>query len=241
MEIEDVKSEYVAKKHLLHESERSFDIFEYRHGIGGNEPHTFEATGKKFGVTRERIRQITAKIEYRMGKLPSDIGLKRGVAKLRAYSSSWPAYFEDERYRLWQIFGNKILGFEHIGSTSVPGLTAKPIIDMLMAIKSLNEIKQMKPILEKMGYQYRPNAGNAERVMFAKGPEENRTHDLHITTLNSQSWRQDLAFRDLLRNHPEVCREYERLKLSLAKQYEDTRELYTEGKAKFIKSTLTKI
>src|SRR6185436_686081 len=131
------------------------------------------------------------------------------------------------------ILGKTVLGLEHIGSTAIPGLTAKPIVDMLMAVQSLDEIKKIKRTLEKMGYEYRPEAGNKDQVLFAKGPHENRTHYLHITTLNSPTWKQDLAFRDYLRNHQESCRAYEQLKIELAEEHADTRKLYTEGKSKF--------
>jgi GrpB-like predicted nucleotidyltransferase (UPF0157 family) len=167
-----------------------------------------------------------------------NIGLKRGAAKLFPHNPRWAQYFEWEKDRLTKALGTPVLAIEHIGSTAVPGLSAKPIIDILVGVERLSDVEGLKVPLEELGYEYRANGSNAEQEFFARGQERRRTDYLHITEFNSPMWKRDLAFRDYLRAHPEVAKQYEELKTSLAKKHESERALYTEGKAEFIKSIL---
>ena len=166
------------------------------------------------------------------------VGLKRGTVILQKYHKEWAEAFGVEKESLKNLLGDTVLDIQHVGSTSVPGLAAKPIIDMLMAVKSLEEVQIMRTLLENAGYEYRENGSSEEQVLFVKGPEEMRTHYLHITELNSPVWQHDLAFRDYLRSHPETVAEYENLKNELMSKYADNRAEYTAGKDAFIKSIL---
>lgn len=166
------------------------------------------------------------------------IGLKRGTVVLDKHHQEWGQAFEAEKESLKNLLGDSALDIQHIGSTSIPGLAAKPIIDMLMAVKSLEEAQNIRPILENAGYEYRENGSDQDQVLFVKGPEELRTHYLHITKLRSSVWENDLAFRDYLRSHPEAVTEYEKLKKELVLKYADNRGEYTTGKDTFIKSVL---
>jgi len=166
------------------------------------------------------------------------IGLKRGTVVLEKHHQEWAEAFGVEKESLKNLLKDSVLDIQHIGSTSIPGLVAKPIIDMLMAVKSLEKVKNIRSLLESAGYEYRENGPNEDQVLFVKGPEELRTHYLHITELNSSVWQNDLAFRDYLRSHPKTVTEYENLKNDLASKYADKRGEYTSGKNTFIKSVL---
>ncbi len=166
------------------------------------------------------------------------IGLKRGTVILKKHHQEWADAFELECNNLKSLLGDTALDIQHIGSTSVSGLAAKPIIDILMAVESLSTVDDIRPVLEKAGYEYRGNGSDDRQILFAKGPEELRTHYLHITEHGGPVWHNDIAFRDYLRTHPEAVDSYENLKEKLAIQYADKREDYTAGKAEFIQSIL---
>lgn len=166
------------------------------------------------------------------------IGLKRGTVVLQKYRQEWGTAFEIEKESLEKLLGDIAINIQHIGSTSVPGLAAKPVIDMLMAVKSLDDASDFRALLEKAGYEYRENGSDEEKLLFVKGPEELRTHYLHITRLDSPVWQNDIDFRDYLRSHPEAAAEYQKLKEMLASKYADRRENYTAGKSEFIRTIL---
>lgn len=166
------------------------------------------------------------------------IGLKRGTVILQKHHEEWSAAFEEEKKFLKNLLGAVALDIQHIGSTAIAGLAAKPIIDMLIAVKSLEEVKKIRPLLENAGYEYRENGSNEDQVLFVKGPEELRTHYLHISEPESAVWQNDLTFRDYLRSHPEAALEYEKLKNDLMARYAENRAEYTSGKDAFITSIL---
>jgi GrpB-like predicted nucleotidyltransferase (UPF0157 family) len=166
------------------------------------------------------------------------LGLKRGTVALEQYDPEWIRAFESEKVALEKLLGDNIFDIEHIGSTSIPGLTAKPIIDMLIGMKSMTDLPKLESILERAGYEYRPNGSDEFQALFVSGPEELRTHYLHFTEVGSSTWRDDLAFRDYLRTHPEARIEYENLKKGLAAKYKDDRVNYTASKEEFIKGIL---
>jgi GrpB-like predicted nucleotidyltransferase (UPF0157 family) len=167
------------------------------------------------------------------------IGLKRGTVILKKYHKEWARAFEAEKKNLQNLLGHVALDIQHIGSTAVPGLVAKPIIDILMAVKSLGDVSSLRPLLEKAGYEYRKNGSGNKQILFVKGPEELRTHYLHITELGGSVWQNDIAFRDYLRSHPKAVEEYQKIKEILASKYGDKREDYTAGKSEFIETILS--
>ncbi len=166
------------------------------------------------------------------------IGLKRGIVKLCKYDNRWAQLFEEEKERLRKLLGKEIVGIVHVGSTSIPGLCAKPIIDIMIVVKDIASIDMLKKILGANNYEYRENASSDERVFFAKGPHERRTHYLHVVEFGSNEWNSLISFRDYLREHDDVRAEYELLKKSLYKKYADNRDKYTVAKDDFIKSIL---
>ena len=153
------------------------------------------------------------------------------------YDSSWPSLFEEEKKRLSQILPPEIV-IKHIGSTSVPGLAAKPVIDIMIGVPSLELADEMciEPIKE-LGYTYVPEYEKQipERRYFRKlNKEEIPTHHIHLVEHNSPWWNRHMQFRDYLRQHPDAVQEYALLKKELASQFSDTNK-YASAKTKFVK------
>ncbi len=161
-----------------------------------------------------------------------------------AYDPRWPALFAEEAARLRAALpAELILGLEHFGSTAVPGLAAKPIIDILIAVRSLAEAQEraIEP-LEALDYAFWYDNPKTDRMYFVKGMPPygtRRTHHVHMTETSGEMWRR-LAFRDHLRAHSEDARRYERLKRELAAAHRDDREAYTDAKAAFVAEIMEK-
>lgn len=172
------------------------------------------------------------------------IGLKRGTVKLVPHNSKWEELFEKEKQLFKKTFGDTILAIEHIGSTAIPGISAKPIIDINIGVESLDVAQSMKEKFEKLGYEHRPFVPGKTKddlkwqELYVKGPEEKRTHYVHVTILGNNYWKNDLLFRDFLRKNSERAKQYAELKEQLAEKYADNRETYTKNKEQFISETL---
>lgn len=162
------------------------------------------------------------------------IGLKRGTVSLASNHEEWRQEFDKEKDTLQKLLGDYPI--EHIGSTAIPGLKAKPIIDMEMGVDDIKEVEKISPQLESLGYEFQPNGSDDRTKLYVKGPEENRTHYLHIDVYDSDTWKRDLYFRDYLIDHPASLKQYEELKEKLAEQYPNDRRKYSEGKKTFIES-----
>jgi GrpB-like predicted nucleotidyltransferase (UPF0157 family) len=168
------------------------------------------------------------------------LGLKRGTVTLTKHHREWAAAFEEEKVNLEKLVGDVAVDIQHFGSTSIPDLSAKPVIDILMAVRSLRDVTKIRATLESAGYEYRDNGSDDMQVLFAKGPEVKRTHYLHVTALDSSGWKTPLAFRDYLRTHPDEVQRYEQLKQKLAARYSDNRAKYTAGKMDYFKEVFAK-
>lgn len=160
---------------------------------------------------------------------------------LSAYSPLWPAVFDLERRRLLEIF-NDAVAVEHIGSTAVPGLGAKPIIDVMLGAPDLALVEARLPALEMEGYRYVPEFERAmpERRYFTKLDRPPGKFHLHAVALDSPFWARHLAFRDALRADGSLARKYWRLKQHLAARHRDDREAYSNAKGDFIRTALAK-
>ena len=153
------------------------------------------------------------------------------------YADDWPRRFESERARLAPILRPWLAAdIEHIGSTAVPGLAAKPTIDMLAGVRDLEEARAAFAPMEAAGYAYRPHRPEAH--LFVKLPVETRTHGIHLTEVGSDLWVERLAFRDALRADAELAEEYAALKRQLASAHPDDMRAYTDGKRAFVARTL---
>lgn len=158
------------------------------------------------------------------------------------YDPQWPVSYKEENDRIQAVIGHQIVAIEHVGSTAVPGLGAKPIIDIMVAVRRLTDADECVEPLTSIGYEYVPEYENEipERRYFHKGPQGARTHHLHMVELGSDFWDRHLLFRNFLRKHPEVARQYYQLKQELATTYASDRRAYTEAKASFIESVVAK-
>ncbi len=151
------------------------------------------------------------------------------------YDPDWPAQFEAERDRLVGEIGKWVLAVEHIGSTAVSGLAAKPIIDIMPGIRSLEDADRCVEGMRRLGYEYVPEFEDAlpDRRYLKKGHPEQRLH-VHIVEVDGPFWQRHVAFRDYLRSHPGVAAEYAALKRRLAAEYPHDSLAYTEAKSEFI-------
>lgn len=158
--------------------------------------------------------------------------------RLAPYDSSWPGRFDQEQAALDAAIGSWATGgIHHVGSTAVPGLNAKPIIDILVGVDSLEASRACFEVLATLGYLYAPYRAE-EMHWFCKPHPSRRTHHLHLVPTDSSRFRDELAFRDRLRESPEAAEEYADLKRDLAERFADDREAYTEAKSDFIRSIL---
>jgi GrpB-like predicted nucleotidyltransferase (UPF0157 family) len=160
------------------------------------------------------------------------------------YDPRWPALFAEEAELLRAALDpDLVVGLEHFGSTAIPGLAAKPIIDILVAVRSLAEARRsaIAP-LQRLGYVFWAENPKADRMFFVKGMPpygERRTHHVHFTELTGEPWL-SLPFRDYLRIHPEEARRYESLKRELAIRHLTDREAYTAAKTDYVQEILVK-
>lgn len=171
----------------------------------------------------------------------SSIGLKRGTVQVVPYNSEWTQLFQKEKARLKAALGDRIHDVEHIGSTSVPGLVAKPIIDMIASVDSLEVYKVLTQPLESLGYEFMPERVFSDRIFFPKGPRENRTHHLSLVLKDSPGWHGPIQFRDYLMANSKAREEYQELKLELANKYPSERASYTKAKETMIQGIMDKI
>jgi GrpB-like predicted nucleotidyltransferase (UPF0157 family) len=158
------------------------------------------------------------------------------------YDPRWPDQFLEEKRRLVEILPNELIRrVEHFGSTAVPGLAAKPVVDVLVEVTDLEETKaRIVPILEARGYDFFWRGANVEDEppfyawLIARDPATRaRTHHIHMVEADFPHWER-LLFRDYLIDHPEVAKEYADLKLRLAATFRHDREAYTAAKGEFI-------
>ena len=159
------------------------------------------------------------------------------------HNRDWKLFFTLEVERIYQVLNpDLIVRIEHFGSTAIPGLAAKPIIDILIGVNSLEVAKQQAVVpLESLGYAFWRDNPDSKRMFLVKGlpPDSPRTHHIHIVEPDSILWER-LIFRDYLRKHPEEAQRYEQLKYNLARKYKCDREAYTAGKTKYIESVMQK-
>src|SRR5437762_6616898 len=157
---------------------------------------------------------------------------------LEDYDPMWPARFAVERQRLAEVLEPWMAGpIEHVGSTAIPGLTAKPIIDIMVAVRTLEESRPAIDVLRGLSYLYFPHRADVMH-WFCKPSPEIRTHHLHLVPFRSRLWTERLVFRDYLRSHPLAASEYATLKARLAEEHRSDREAYTDAKGPFIRRIL---
>lgn len=173
-----------------------------------------------------------------MTKGDSALGLDREKVRLSPYQSVWVEEFAQEAARLRTALGNCAIEIEHVGSTSIPGMAAKPLIDIMVTVPNLHGEPNILPRLEHLGYEFRPEASDENRLFLAKGARTRRTHHVHVVQHGGEEAVKLRTFRDYLKGHPEVAREYLALKLQLAAAHQNDRASYSAGKDEFIRRIL---
>jgi GrpB-like predicted nucleotidyltransferase (UPF0157 family) len=164
------------------------------------------------------------------------IGLEKGVVRLASHNVDWARVYEGERARIEAAIGAHILEVQHVGSTSIPGLAAKPIIDIAVGVEDFEVARVCIAPLEALGYTYHGENGISGRHYFTRG--DPTLYHTHMHEVTSRAWGNLVLFRDYLLQHPKEVRAYLALKRRLAEQHRHDRRAYTEGKAAFIERIL---
>jgi GrpB-like predicted nucleotidyltransferase (UPF0157 family) len=163
------------------------------------------------------------------------LGLKHGLNLLVDYDPRWPAAYAAEKERILAALGDLVVAIEHYGSTSIPGLRAKPIIDILVGIRRQTEWIKCKTPLEALGYDYAEHAGVPDHFIFGRGRDRSeRTHLVHVVEYGSATWRDSLAFRDALRADGSLAAQYQAVKEQAIAQVPEGRGAYTDLKGPFV-------
>lgn len=165
--------------------------------------------------------------------------MKKIEVVLSDYDPNWEEQFLDEKRSIQEAIGPAILGMEHIGSTSIKGLKAKPIVGILLGIQSIEEVSELIEALRNIGYEYVPKPELMDRRFFRKGLWGQGTCHLHICEYNSSEWIDKCLFRDYLRLNAQAAHEYETLKEQLATHFQYNRQTYTRKKEPFIQKVIT--
>lgn len=159
---------------------------------------------------------------------------------LHAYDPAWPARFTQERERLLGLGADVFIDVQHIGSTAVPGMPAKPIIDLLAGVASMAVARGLAERVAGWGYTGSAefNATLADRQWFMRHANGHRTHHLHVVVHGEAAWQDRLRFRDVLRADAGIAARYVELKQQLAQAQAADREAYTQGKEGFVRKVL---
>jgi len=151
------------------------------------------------------------------------------------HNPEWRHEFQQEAAQITAVLGNNALTVHHVGSTAIPAIYAKPIIDLLLVVQDLSALDEKQPMMEALGYAALGEFGIPERRYFRRNNKfGDRTHQVHAFENGSLQIKRHLAFRDYLINNPTVAQEYSRLKRELAAKYPDNSEAYMDGKDDFI-------
>ncbi|ERN53863.1 GrpB family protein [Alkalihalophilus marmarensis] len=157
---------------------------------------------------------------------------------IEEYNPNWSKQFKLEKVKLKETLSDKVISIEHIGSTSIEGLGAKPILDIAIGVNHLEVVNEFIEPLKQIGYEFVYHKEFSERRFFRKGKWRAGTHHLHFYQFEREPWNHQILFRDYLRNNPDVLKEYHQLKVNLAEEFRFDRVSYTENKASFIHNVL---
>jgi len=167
------------------------------------------------------------------------LGCERHLVRLVPHQVTWADLFQQEAEQLRAALGDRVVRIEHVGSTSIPGVDAKPILDIVVAVRNMAEVAAFEQAVRPLGYIHQAENDQPGRLYFPKRlPDDRSTHHLNITELGTECWFTHVAFRDYLRDHPEAREEYRKLKLDLARRHLRDRAAYQEGKGAFIERIL---
>jgi GrpB-like predicted nucleotidyltransferase (UPF0157 family) len=168
--------------------------------------------------------------------------MEKAAIVIVEYDPQWPIIYQKEKEAILEALGDLVLGIEHMGSTAVPGLPAKPLIDICLGLRQIDDAMKCVEPLSLLGYEYVPEYEKvlSERRYFRKGPPGRRTHHLHMWEMNTEGWKRHVLFRNLLRADPDMAQQYLTLKQELAQKYGNNRPAYSDAKSAFIEPVLAK-
>jgi len=163
-------------------------------------------------------------------------GTEHDRIELTEYNPEWPAVFEAESTRIRAACGPALVAIEHIGSTALPGIAAKPVLDLMLGVQRLEDADGLVAPMRGLGYEYAGRYEAFGRFSFVLRAHGRRVSHAHGFVVDGPHWRRHLFFRDHLRSHPDAAARYESLKRKLAARYEDDREAYSDGKTPFLRA-----
>lgn len=170
------------------------------------------------------------------------LGLKRHTVKLVTHHLEWKTAFEKTKILLEKKVGHLVLEIQHIGSTSIQGMIAKPILDVALAYEDRKVVKDCMPILEEMGYEFKGDGGeNGGHVFLLCSSPDVRIHHLHLVPIDGLQWAKYLNFRDYLKAYPEQAKAYAKVKQELAQEYPNSRKDYTRKKTIYVQNIFDQI
>ena len=155
------------------------------------------------------------------------------IIELETHNQNWSRDFEKEAAIIKDVLSGNLIAAYHIGSTAITGIKAKPVIDILLEVKSINEIDKHKQRIEGLGYEAKGEYGIKERRFFQKGNNE-RTHHIHIFESGNSEIERHLLFIEFMNSHPHRAAEYEKLKMKLSCHHKEEPEKYSQSKSVFI-------
>jgi len=168
------------------------------------------------------------------------MGLKKGTVIIEEYNLNWKNQFEEEKKNLEEIFKDIAITIEHIGSTSIEELSAKPIIDIAIGVSKLENFEKVRnKIITNKNYSIREENPEGE-ILVRKGTDDYTSYLIHVMEYESDRYKNTIIFRDYLRKNKEDKIKYENLKKELGIKYKDNREMYTASKNDFIQGILKK-
>lgn len=167
------------------------------------------------------------------------MSLKVGTVVLEEYNSNWKEMYKKEEENLKNLLQDNVIEIRHVGSTSIEGLSAKPVIDIMVTVRKLEDVENFKHLFTKeLGYDFRDDGGVKGEYLVRKGSEDARTHFIHIIEDKSERYENFVYFKEYLESHPEKIEEYRKLKEELSQKYSDDRKRYTNGKNEFIQNII---
>jgi GrpB-like predicted nucleotidyltransferase (UPF0157 family) len=156
------------------------------------------------------------------------------IIELLPYDPRWSDQYQHEANHIAEIFAEHLVAIHHIGSTAIPGIKAKPVIDIMVIVREIEQVEQFNQAMIDVGYIPRGEHGIPGRRYFRKGSDDHHSHHVHVYGLGHQDIMLQLNFRDYLRDHPMEAQAYSQLKEALAQQYREDPAGYTEGKTEFV-------
>ena len=167
------------------------------------------------------------------------LGLRRGTVAVEPHDRQWEVAAQQTIAQLREILGDTAVDIQHIGSTSVRNICAKPIIDIAVGVRDFRDILGLNGVLEDNGFIFR-GQDVPDQYLYVCGDENTRTHHIHTVIYNSEAWNNYINMRDYMNCHNEEAQAYSKLKEKLARQYPDDRNRYTELKSGLIAKILAK-